>query len=112
MEPNDTFLLETIVELCDRISSSIEKHGDDFEIFDKDVDYQDFCAFRVVQIGEYVNSLSETFKSSHNDIPWRNIVGLRNILVHDYGKVSNSKFWATLKKDIPVLRDFCSKQIR
>lgn len=112
MEHNDVFLLETIVELCDRITASIAKHGDDFDVFDADVDYQDFCAFRVIQIGEYANSLSETFTKKHNEIPWRNIVGLRNILVHDYGKVSNQKFWATLKKDIPSLREFCASQIK
>ena len=111
MEPRDIFLLEAIVEYCDRITNSIEKHGDDFKVFDKDLEYQDFCAFRIIQIGEYVSSLSKGFKEQYGEMPWRSIVGLRNILTHDYGKISNIKFWGTLKKDVPVLRDFCVKQL-
>lgn len=92
-------------------ANSIQKYDDNFETFDNDLDFQDACELRIIQIGENVNNLSEAFKEKHPEIPWKNIVGTRNIIVHDYGVISNQKVWETLKSDIPALRDFCVKQI-
>ena len=58
-----------------------------------------------------VNSLSDRFKDSYPEISWKNIIGTRNIIVHDYGVISNQKVWNTLKNDIPLLREFCATQI-
>ena len=111
MEPKDVFILESIIELCDRISDSVKRYGDSFEAFDSDLDFQDACELRIVQIGENVNSLSDSFKNSNPEISWRNIVGTRNIIVHDYGVISNQKVWETIRTDIPILREFCAKKI-
>ena len=92
-------------------ANSIQNYDDNFETFDNDLDFQDACELRIIQIGENVNNLSEAFKEKHPEIPWKNIVGTRNIIVHDYGVISNQKVWETLKSDIPALRDFCVKQI-
>lgn len=111
MDEKDVFILESIVDFCDRIANSIQKYGDSFEVFDNDLDFQDACGLRIIQIGENVNSLSNRFKETHPEILWKNIIGTRNIIVHDYGVISNRKVWETLKNDIPALRDFCAKQI-
>lgn len=111
MDKKDVFILESIIDFCDRIANSIQKYGDDFGVFENDLDFQDSCQLRIIQIGENVSSLSDNFKESHPEIPWKNIVGTRNIIVHDYGVISNQKVWETLKNDIPALRDFCASQI-
>lgn len=111
MDSRDIFILESIIDLCDRIANTIRKFGDSLEIFENDLDFQDACELRIIQIGENVNSLSDNFKNTHPDIPWKNIVGTRNIIVHDYGTISNEKIWNTIKQDIPMLRDFCARQI-
>ena len=112
MDSRDIFILESIVDFCDRIADSIQKYGNSFEVFDQDLDFQDACALRIIQIGENVNSLSDNFKSNHPEIPWRSIVGTRNIIVHDYGVINNRRVWETLNTDIPALRDFCAGQIK
>ena len=111
MEHKDSFIIGNIADFCDAIANTINRFGDDFEIFDKDVDYQDACELKIIQIGELVNELSNDFKNSHPEIPWRNIVGTRNIITHDYGVLSNRKIWNTLKNDIPELRAFCKKTL-
>ena len=43
MDEKDVFILESIIDFCNRIAASIQKYGDDFEIFDNDLDFQDAC---------------------------------------------------------------------
>ena len=87
MEDKDVFILDEIIGYCDKITDVISKRGRSFESFRNDTEYQDLCAFRAMQVGEYVNSLSEKFKNNHPDIPWYKIVAFRNIISHDYGKI-------------------------
>ena len=54
-------------------------------------------------VGEAARLVSEPFKQSHAEIPWRSIVGLRNILAHEYGEVKQVRLWAVVTKDIPDL---------
>ena len=111
MESKDVFLLENIIGFCEGIERAVARFGDDYRIFDGDLDYQDACEMKIVQMGENVADLSEGFKEQHPEIPWRNIVGTRNIIVHDYGVLSSEKVWETIKNDIPRLKDFCLQQI-
>jgi len=54
-------------------------------------------------IGEAANRVSEKFQKAHPEIPWRNIVGQRNILIHEYGEVKNERIWVVAKERIPEL---------
>ncbi|MBR3143733.1 DUF86 domain-containing protein [Candidatus Saccharibacteria bacterium] len=112
MEDRDVFILEEIVDYCDKVASTLDKIGGKYENFKEDSDYQDICAFRTMQIGELVNSLSDRFKGNHPEIEWRNIIAFRNIVTHDYGKIDVKKMWDTVIDDVPALKEFCEKQIR
>jgi uncharacterized protein with HEPN domain len=54
-------------------------------------------------IGEAANRISENFQKSHPEIPWRNIIGQRNILIHEYGEVKNERIWIVATERIPEL---------
>lgn len=56
-------------------------------------------------IGEAASRLSEEFKSSHTDIDWRDVISMRNILVHDYYNVDFDVLWNVLKEDLPPFRE-------
>ena len=111
MEHKDVFLLEMIIDFCNRVAGSLEKHELNYELFIQDLELQDMFAFRVEQIGEYVNDLSDRFKSGHPEIEWHKIVGFRNIVAHAYGSVDMDDLWAIITQDLPVLCNFCRKQI-
>ena len=112
MEDRDVFILEEIIVYCNKIIHAVDKHKHQREDFENDLDFQEACAFRAIQIGELVSDLSPLFKNSHSEMPWQNIVAFRNIVTHDYGKIDTDKMWDTLVNDIPKLRKFCEKQIR
>lgn len=54
-------------------------------------------------IGEAASRLSAETKESHPDIPWHEIVGMRNRLVHAYFDVDLRLVWDTIRDDLPVL---------
>ena len=63
----------------------------------------DSVMFRLIQISENSDRLSEEFKQQHATIPWRAMKGLRNRIVHEYGNVVLSIVYDTVKNDIPEL---------
>lgn len=56
-------------------------------------------------IGEAANHLSEDFIEKHPKIPWKEITGIRNKLIHDYWQLDLQVIWDTLQKDLPQLKE-------
>jgi uncharacterized protein with HEPN domain len=54
-------------------------------------------------IGEAVSRLSLELKDAHSEIAWREIVGMRNRLVHVYFDIDVGLVWDTVQNDLPVL---------
>ena len=54
-------------------------------------------------IGEAARRVSTRFQNSHSDIPWREIIGQRNILAHEYGQIDRELLYKTASEDIPEL---------
>ena len=63
----------------------------------------DSIMFRLIQISENCDKLSDALKLKNNHIPWRALKGLRNRIVHDYGAVDLSIVFDTVTNDIPYL---------
>ena len=70
----------------------------------------DSMLFRMIQISENVKHLTDEYKSTHENIPWTAISGLRNRIVHDYGNVDLNIIFETLKYDIPELLHLIEKR--
>ena len=54
-------------------------------------------------VGEAARRVSDALRKKHSRIPWKEMIGLRNILAHDYGRIDHDKLYATAVKDIPNL---------
>ena len=54
-------------------------------------------------IGEAARRISPEFRSNHPQIPWKEIVGMRSKVVHDYLNVDEDIVWQTIKNDLPPL---------
>src|SRR4051812_28052462 len=52
-------------------------------------------------IGEAANRISAELKQERTSVPWRDIVQLRNLLIHDYGRVNMDLIWQIVEQDIP-----------
>ncbi len=69
----------------------------------EDVGLQDKVARRFEIIGEAAGRLSEETRNRFPDIPWRAMVDLRNILIHEYGEVNYEELWDIIRDDLPRL---------
>ena len=63
----------------------------------------DSMLFRMIQISENSKKLSSEYRESTSELPWNELIGLRNRIVHDYGNVDLKIVFETLKYDIPEL---------
>ncbi len=83
----------------------IVKHMENVSIHDleKNEILLNAMLFSLIQLHENSQKLTDEFKESRKDIPWRDISGLRNRVVHDYGNVNLEIVYSTLTDDVPVL---------
>lgn len=54
-------------------------------------------------IGEAARAVSDEFKTAHPEIPWADVVGLRNRIVHEYFRLDLDVIWHILQNDLPAL---------
>ena len=65
---------------------------------------QDGVMRNLQTLGQSALKLSDTLKSAHLEVDWKSIVGLRNVLVHDYLGVNVARIWETIERDLPDLK--------
>jgi len=72
------------------------------EFFD-DLQCQDAVIRRLEIIGEAANRISEETKTTFSHLPWFEMKGMRNVMIHDYDGVDISIVWETVQNDLPKL---------
>ncbi|MBN1937796.1 MAG: DUF86 domain-containing protein [Anaerolineae bacterium] len=94
--------LTDIVEAADAIYRFVE----DIERADffKDEMRQSAVLQKLIVIGEAAARLSAGFREQYPKVEWADIVGFRNIAVHEYFAISWSIVWVTATQDVPKLR--------
>mgnify|MGYP001564581679 FL=1 len=60
-------------------------------------------------IGEAAKKLSEEFKRVYTNVPWKQIAGMRDKLIHDYFEIDVEAVWKTAQEDIPFLKQELQK---
>lgn len=108
----DKNVLAHIMQYCDQIAEAVDLFGDDYRIFSSSNTYRNACCLCLLQIGELVGALSESFTAGHTDIPWKQIKGFRNIVAHAYGTVEPAVVWDIISNDIPELKSYCVAHLK
>jgi uncharacterized protein with HEPN domain len=83
----------------------IEKYASQGKMaFEEDELIQNWMVNHITMIGEACRSLPDDFQARYAEIPWADIIGMRNILVHHYFGIDLDAVWAVIEKDIPELK--------
>jgi uncharacterized protein with HEPN domain len=96
--------LDRLQDILDAIEKIERYSSKGRERFDSDELVQTWIIHHIQIIGEAARRVSVELKARHTDIPWSQIIGMRNILVHDYFGVDLEEVWSTAMRDIPDLK--------
>ena len=103
----DASVLKHIIRYCDEINDAVIKHKLTLEKINSDNIYKNALSMCILQIGELTNALSEEFRSTNQEIPWREIKRMRDKAAHHYGAFDINALWETVTEDIEPLKKFC-----
>jgi uncharacterized protein with HEPN domain len=95
-------ILAAAKSISDYVSITTE---DDFHdgIETNDRAIRDGIIHQVSIVGEAASKLSLPFRKSHAGIPWSQVVGMRNIVIHQYWEINLAVIWEVATEEIPAL---------
>jgi uncharacterized protein with HEPN domain len=91
-------------DICDSAKLAVdylEKFS--YEKFVQDTAIQDAVIRRIEIIGEASNRLSNASRNKYDYLPWIEMKGMRNLLIHEYDEIDLKEVWNTVKIDLPPL---------
>jgi uncharacterized protein with HEPN domain len=95
---------ERLLDILEAIEQ-IEKYaGRGRSAIEQDELLQTWFVHYVQVIGEAAAKLSDGLRAQHPDVPWAEIVAMRNVLVHEYFGVDVEEIWTTVEYDVPGLK--------
>jgi uncharacterized protein with HEPN domain len=98
---SDRERLLDILEAIERIEKYAEEGKGAFEM---DELIQTWVVHHITIIGEACRSLPADFQARYTNVPWADIIGMRNLLVHHYFGIDTEAVWGVVEYDIPELK--------
>ena len=100
MRRDDAYLLDMLVAARKAVAFAAELTHQEFVRSDL---HQNAILKVLEVVGEAASRISEDFKTAHLEIPWPQIVGFRNRIVHVYFEIDLGVVWKVVQDDLPVL---------
>lgn len=95
---------ERLLDILEAIER-IEKYaGRGKAAFLKDELIQNWMVNHISLIGESCRALPVEFQTSHANVPWADIIAMRNLLVHHYFGIDEEAVWSVVERDLPDLK--------
>jgi uncharacterized protein with HEPN domain len=102
MDRDEKVYLQHILDAIDRIDQYLDR-VDEVEFYRLNL-VQDGVIRQLEIIGEAVKHLTDQFRARYPHVPWQDIAGTRDKLIHDYFGVDVEKVWVMVQDDIPGLK--------
>lgn len=100
---SDRVLFQHILDAIAQIEQYLTNKS--FDEFGESRLLQDGVIRELAIIGEAARRVSLSMKERYPDIPWADIIGMRNILIHEYFEVDIAEAWETTRVDLPALKE-------
>lgn len=94
-----THILDAIKSIQDQIKEITKGQFENSELL------QGFVERKLEIIGEATKRIPDDFKQQYPSIPWKDMAGMRDILIHQYTEVDEDILWKTIKQKIPTLEE-------
>ena len=102
MKKSNSIYLRHILDSIEKIETYTEDISE-AEFFNKSL-IQDGAIRQLEIIGEAVKNISKDLREKYNIIPWQDIAGMRDKLIHHYFGVDIGLVWVTIQNDIPFVK--------
>ena len=98
---NDAVYIADIKRALERILA-YTKHGKGSFLQDEQI--QDAVLRNFQVMGEAARRISDATQQKHPEIPWSDLIGFRNVVIHDYAELDLERLWDTIEKDVAMLK--------
>lgn len=98
----DRLYLNDILKSIDHIETFVD--GQTFGQFSRDEKTVSAVVQKLQIIGEAAKAVSESMKELNPNIPWKEMAGMRDRLIHSYFSTDQQLVWKTVKEDLPALK--------
>jgi len=113
MNNRDRLIVSKMLGYCREIEETHLFFHEDKELFmdrQRGFVYRNSITMPIMQIGELAKHLSEGFRSESDSIPWKSVMGIRDVFAHHYGSVDFELVWNTAHKSIKELENSLKEQ--
>ncbi|UCG70087.1 MAG: DUF86 domain-containing protein [Thermoplasmata archaeon] len=104
---NNRLYVKDILESIKRIENYISDQS--YDEFIKNDMIRDAVLRNLEVIGEAAKNIPDAIREKYPDVPWKRIIGLRNIVIHEYFGVDFENIWKIIKENIPEIKPFIEK---
>jgi uncharacterized protein with HEPN domain len=101
MKRHDLAWLADILDSAVLVRNFVD--GVTFEKFEADVLLQLGVSRLLEIIGEAAKNLSDAYKADHPEIPWKQMAGMRDVLIHAYHEIDLDEVWRIVNRSVPDL---------
>lgn len=100
-EERDRALVLDIISAAEDILDFVSEC--DYEAFSENKILRFAVERQLMVIGEAARGMSDSFRANLPEIPWKAVIGLRNIIAHDYGEILTERIWLVASRDLKDL---------
>jgi uncharacterized protein with HEPN domain len=98
---------EALLDIIEAIRLILQYVEDvDPELLAANIEKQDAVLRRITIIGEATKRLSKDFRNQHPSISWREIAGMRDVVMHNYDEVDLDEIWTVINENLPQLFNY------
>ena len=95
---------ERLLDIIEAIEKMEKYATQGWEVFRVDELIQNWMMRQIQIIGEAARSLSQEFRDAHPEFQWKDVIGMRHVLVHEYFGIDHDIVWRVVIEDIPNLK--------
>lgn len=107
MKKDSTLFVKHVRDEISKIESFIKNSSKEDFMKDEKLKYAVVRGLEI--IGEAVKNIPESVKAKYSKVPWKDIAGMRDKLMHHYFGVDYEKVWKVVEEDLPALKEEMEK---